>query len=318
LADNTLATGAPTPMKIRVNRGWKKFLRDRWLLLMMVPGIIYYVVFKFLPMYGVIIAFKKFNVYLGILKSPWVGFKHFVNFFNAPYFWQLIRNTMLINIYSLVFTFPMPIILAIAFNEIYRARLKKPLQSITFLPHFISTVVVTSLVLRFLAPTSGIVNKLLGYIGVEPVSFLTDPKYFRSIYIIMEVWKGVGWSSILFIAALSRIDTALYEAAVVDGSSKLQQQWYITLPSIIPTIVIMLILRVGHLLDLGAQTIILLYNPMIYETADVLSTFVYRRGIVNADFSYAAAVDLFTSVIGFVLIISSNKISKMVTDSGLW
>ncbi len=292
--------------------------RDRLLLFMLLPGILYFLIFKYAPMYGVLIAFQRYNLYKGIFHSEWVGFKYFIEFFQGPDMWRLIRNTLLINVYQLLFAFPAPIILALAFNELRNAWFKKISQTISFLPHFISIVVIAGLVVNFLSPSTGLVNKLLGLFGVNPISFLMIPDYFRTIFISMGIWKSVGWGTIIYLAAIAGINPELYEAASIDGASKLKKVWYVTLPGILPVIVILLILQLGDILSVGAESIILLYNPVTYETADVLSTYVYRRGLISGEFSFAAAVDLFNSVVGLILVFTANKISKKVTETSIW
>ncbi|MBD2865328.1 ABC transporter permease [Paenibacillus oceani] len=285
---------------------------------MLLPGILYFLVFKYAPMYGVVIAFQKYNLYKGIFQSEWVGFKYFIEFFQGPDMWRLIRNTLLINIYQLLFAFPAPIILALAFNELRKAMFKKVSQTISFLPHFISTVVIAGLVVNFLSPSSGIANKFLGFFDISPISFLLIPDYFRTIFISMGIWKSVGWGTIIYLAAIAGINPELYEAASIDGASKLKKVWYVTLPGIMPVIIILFILQLGDILSVGAESIILLYNPVTYETADVLSTYVYRRGLISGEFSFAAAVDLFNSVVGLILVFTANKISKKVTETSIW
>jgi putative aldouronate transport system permease protein len=301
-----------------LNQTLRLIKRDQLLLLMLLPGVIYFIVFKYAPMYGVVIAFQRYNLYKGVFHSEWVGFKYFIEFFEGPDIWNLIQNTLLINVYLLLFTFPAPVILALAFNELKKASFKKISQTISFLPHFISTVVIVGLVVNFLSPSSGIINKFLSLIDVEPISFLIIPEYFRTIFVSMAIWKGIGWGTIIFLAAISGINPELYEAASIDGANKLKKAWHVTLPGILPIIMILLILQLGDILSVGAESIILLYNPVTYKTADVLSTFVYRRGLVSGDFSFAAAVDLFNSVVGIVLVFTANKISKKLTETSLW
>lgn len=285
---------------------------------MLLPGIVYFLVFKYAPMYGVVIAFQRYNLYKGIFHSEWVGLKYFIEFFQGPDAWRLIRNTLLLNVYQLLFAFPAPIILALAFNELRKAWFKKISQTISFLPHFISTVVIAGLVVNFLSPSSGLVNKFLGLFGVDPISFLLMPDYFRTIFISMGIWKSVGWGTIIYLAAIAGINPELYEAASIDGASKLKKVWYVTLPGIMPVIIILFILNLGDILSVGAESIILLYNPVTYETADVLSTYVYRRGLISGEFSFAAAVDLFNSVVGLILVFAANKISKKATETSIW
>ncbi|RKN70063.1 sugar ABC transporter permease [Paenibacillus ginsengarvi] len=292
--------------------------RDRLLLFMLLPGILYFLVFKYAPMYGVVIAFQRYNLYKGIFHSEWVGLKYFIEFFQGPDAWRLIRNTLLLNVYQLLFAFPAPILLALAFNELRKAWFKKISQTISFLPHFISTVVIAGLVVNFLSPSTGLANKLLGLFGVSPISFMMMPDYFRTIFISMGIWKSVGWGTIIYLAAMAGINPELYEAASIDGASKLKKVWYVTLPGIMPVIIILFILQLGDILSVGAESIILLYNPVTYETADVLSTYVYRRGLISGEFSFAAAVDLFNSVVGLILVFAANKISKKATETSIW
>lgn len=307
-----------TIQKVTMNRTIQLIKRDRVLLLLLTPGLIYFLLFKYLPMYGIVIAFQDYSIFRGFFDSEWVGVKHFVQFFQSDNAWILIRNTLLINIYQIVFAFPAPIILALAFNELRNGPFKRISQTISFLPHFISIVVIAGLVLNFLSPKSGIVNKVMTSVGMEPIHFMLIPEYFRTIFVTMGIWQGIGWGTIIFLAAMSSINPELYEAASLDGASKLRKIWHVTLPGIIPVIVILFILKLGDMLSVGAEAIILLYNPVIYETADVLSTYVYRRGLLSGDFSFAAAVDLFNSVVGIVLIVTANSISRKVSETSLW
>ena len=268
-------------------------------------------------MYGIIIAFKDYNIVKGIVGSPWVGVKHFQKFLMDPYFWKLVRNTLAINIYGLVWGFPAPIILALLLNELRNQRFKRLVQSISYLPHFISTVVVCGMIVNFLS-TDGIVNQVIKSMGGKTIQFLMLPEWFRTIYIASGIWEGVGWGSIIYLAALTSVDEELYEAATIDGANRWKRLLHITLPGIAPTISIMLILNLGRLMSIGFEKIILLYNGSTYETADVISTFVYRRGLLGSDFSYATAVGLFQAVIGLILLYSANKISRKVSETGLW
>ncbi len=292
--------------------------RDRFFYILLIPFIAWYIVFAYKPMYGLQIAFKDFSVYKGIADSPWIGFDHFINFFQGPYFWRTIKNTLAISFLSIVWGFPAPIILALLLNEVRNAFFKKTVQTLTYLPHFISIVVVAGIVTNFLAPSSGLVNILLEKLGMEKIYFLTVPEYFRTIFISMNIWKETGFAAILYIAALSGINQELYEAAVIDGANKFKQLWHVTLPGILPTIMIMLILRVGHILDVGYEAIILLYQPATYETADVISTYMYRSGIREGNYDLTTAVGLFNSAIGLLMVIVANKLSKKYTESGLW
>lgn len=292
--------------------------RCRYLYLMIAPVFAYYLIFHYGPMYGTQIAFRNFNPFEGIWNSPWVGFKYFKQFFQSHYFGRLIRNTLLINIYDLAVGFPAPIILALMINEVRNKYFRRTVQTIVYLPHFISTVVVVGMINSFLSPRNGIINIILGFFGIEPIHFLQEPGWFRTIYVWSGVWQGAGWGAIVYLAALTSIDPQLYEAAIVDGASRWKRLIHITIPGIVPTIIIMLILRMGSMLSVGYEKIILMYNPMTYETADVISTYVYRRGIQGAEYSFSTAVGLFNSVINFAMLVTFNAISRKVSEISLW
>ena len=307
---------------VRVRRSsadeWKKDFKVNYTLYIMVlPVIIYYILFCYKPMYGALIAFKDFSPALGFNQSSWVGFKHFVNFFSDPYFGRIIKNTLSISISSLIFGFPAPIILALLLNEIYSNTFKRTVQTLTYLPHFISLVVICGLLKDFVS-AKGIVTSLLALFNGDSTNMLMKPNMFVPIYVISEIWQGVGWGSIVYLAALTSIDQELYEAAKIDGANKLKQIMNITIPGIVPTIVIMFILRMGTVLSVGFEKIILLYNPAIYETADVISSYVYRVGLQEQSWSYSTAVGLFNSVVNFVMLLSANWISRKVNDTSLW
>lgn len=314
----------PLPVAGRVGRGFfstqaRTVLKGRYVLLLLLPGLVYYVVFHYLPMYGVVIAFQDFRVTRGILRSPWVGLKWFIQFFRNPDFPNLIRNTLAINVIGLVLGFPAPIILAVMLTEVKNEGFKRTVQTVSYLPHFISTVIIAGMVVNFLSPRSGIVNILLNsLLGIKPIHFMAKPEYFWWIYTAMNIWKGVGWGSIIYIAAISGIDPCLYEAAIVDGAGRFGRIRHVTIPGILPTIAILLILSIGRMLDVGAESIILLYNPVVYETADVISTFVYRRGLLGGDHSFATAVSLFNSAVNLLLLIGANRLSRKITGSSLW
>ncbi|MEK3725332.1 ABC transporter permease [Paenibacillus sp. FSL H8-0034] len=291
--------------------------RSRYLYLIFFLPFCYYVCFHYWPMYGIIIAFKDYNIVKGITESPWVGLTHFKKFLNEEYFWKLVRNTLLINIYELFWAFPAPIILALLLNELKSKALKKFAQSVSYLPHFISTVVVCGMIVNFLT-LDGLVNQLITWFGLAPIQFLMKPEWFRTIFISSGIWQSIGWGSIIYLAALTAVDEELYDAAKIDGANRWKQLIHITLPEISPTISIMLILNIGRLMSIGYDKIILLYNGSTYETADVISTYVYRRGLLGSDFSYATAVELFQAVIGLVLLVSANRISKRISQTGLW
>ncbi len=307
-----------TQTKVKANKMLKVMYRNRQLYLMLIPFILFYLFFMYRPLWGLQIAFKNFNLFKGMYESEWVGFKHFIDFFSGPYFFRLLKNTLLINIYLLIFGFPLPIILALMINQVRHMRFKKFVQTAIYLPYFISTVVVAGIVTNFLAPSDGIFNIILSKLGCEKVYFLTKPEYFRSIYTAMDVWKGTGYGTIIYLAALAGIDMNLYEAAEIDGASKWRQLLHITLPSIAPTIIIMLILRLGSMLNVGFESIILLYQPSTYETADVISTFVYRTGLEEGRYDFATAVGLFNALVSFVLVWLANRVSRKVSDTSLW
>ncbi|MBI2941577.1 MAG: sugar ABC transporter permease [Chloroflexi bacterium] len=300
---------------------WRVLVRDvkrnRYIYLMLAPVVAYYLVFYYGPMYGAQIAFRDFNPAQGIWSSPWVGLANFQGFFNGFYFWRLVRNTLLINVLDVLLGFPAPIILALLLNEIRSNAFKRTVQTITYMPHFISLVVVVGFILDFLA-RDGLVNNLLGAFGVQPVPFMQRPEWFRFIYVGSGIWQNVGWGSIIYLAAMSNIDPTLYEAAMVDGAGRFRQLWHITLPGITSIIVILLILRLGAMMTVGYEKVILMYNPMTYETADVISTYVFRKGILETNYSYSAAVGLFNSIINFGLLVIANSISRRINQASLW
>lgn len=294
-----------------------RVVQNRQLYVLLFPTLLFYLVYCYLPMFGNIMAFQDYNLAQGITGSEWVGFEHFKDFLTDSYFWRLIRNTLSINILGLIFSFPAPIILALLLNEIKCETYKKSVQVITYMPHFISMVVIAAMVLDFVS-ADGIINDIRELFGLEKVMFMTNPDNFYPIYIISDIWQTVGWGSIIYIAALSGLDQQLYEAATTDGAGRFQKLWHITIPGILPTIMILLILRIGQMLDVGFEKVMLLYNETIYEKADVISTYVYRRGIKDMEYSYSTAVGLFNSVFNFLLLVFANQLSRKLTDSSLW
>lgn len=286
---------------------------------MLIPVVVYYVIFNYGPMYGLVIAFKDFEPTKGISGSEWVGFEHFVRFFRLSDFKRLMSNTISINIQSLVLGFPAPIIFALLLNEIRKQHFKRVVQTFTYIPHFISLVVMCGIIRDFFSG-DGVINQLVATLGLESLPFFTDPKYFQAIYIWTDIWQGFGWGSIIYLAALSGIDPSLYEAAEVDGANRLRRMWHVTLPGIAPTIIIMLILRMGGMMSLGADKIILLYNSSIYETSDVIASYIYRVGIASSvpQYSFTSAVGLFNSLINCVLLVAVNRISRAVSETNLW
>lgn len=292
--------------------------KDKYLWLLIIPGIVYYLVFLYAPMCGLVISFENYSPFRGVLGGPWVGFKWFEQFFNSQFFWRLMKNTILLNIYSLLWGFPAPIIFALLLNEARNRRFKRISQTMSYLPHFVSTVVIVGIIFNLLDPDQGLINMAIEALGGESVNFISDPRWFRTVYIASGIWQEIGWGCIIYLAALAGIDPQLYEAATVDGASKLRQIWHITLPGIVPTIIIMLILSMGNMFSVGYEKIILMYNPNNYSTADVINTYVYRRGVVGSEYSFGTAVGLFQSAISFMLVILVNKISRKVSDISLW
>ncbi|MDQ0900661.1 sugar ABC transporter permease [Paenibacillus sp. V4I7] len=293
-------------------------LKRHWTIyLMALPVIAYYLIFHYGPMYGLQIAFKEFTPAKGIWGSPWSGFKHFESFFNGIYFWRLIKNTVLINLFELMFGFPAAIVLALLLNEIRNSIFKRFVQTISYLPHFISIVVVAGMMIDFLSRT-GLINQIIGAFGIEPIDFLKESGWFRFLFVSSGIWQGVGWGSIIYLAAIATIDPSLYEAARMDGANRWKQTLHITLPGIMPTIVILFILQMGNMLTVGSEKVLLLYNPLTYETADVISTYVYRKGVLEASYSFTAAVGLFNSIISFILIVSANSFVKRISENKLW
>jgi putative aldouronate transport system permease protein len=268
-------------------------------------------------MYGVVLAFKKFDISLGIIDSPWVGFRYFEEFFINPYSWTLIWNTVALRLWHLGLGFPAPVVLALLLNEIRQERFKRMVQTASYLPHFISLVVVCGMVVTFLA-SDGPINSIITFFGGQSIQWLQRPEWFRPIYIISGIWQDAGWTSVIYLAALTGINPDLYEAAVMDGANRFQRLLYITIPGIAPTVMIMFLLRVGQLLTMDFQRVLLLYTPSTYETADILGTYIYRRGIIGADFSFATAIGLFQSLVGLVFLLGSNSIAKKLGQTSLW
>ncbi|UQZ85948.1 putative multiple-sugar transport system permease YteP [Paenibacillus konkukensis] len=292
-------------------------VKHKYVYFMLLPVLVYYFLFHYVPMAGAIIAFKNYTPARGIMDSPWVGLANFKDFFESVYLWRLVRNTLTINLYELLIGFPAPIILALLLNEVRSRMFKRTVQTITYLPHFISVVVAVGMVLDFFS-SDGIINALVAKLGGEPVSYMTEPNLFYSIFVGSNVWQHLGWKSIIYLAALSAIDPALYEAANVDGAGRWAKLRHITLPGITPIIVIMLILQIGSMMTVGFEKVMLMYNPSIYETADVISTFVYRKGLQDMNYSYSTAVGLFNSAINFTLLILANTISRKISENSLW
>lgn len=302
--------------------GAKKNLRlitSRWqLYLFMLPAIIYTAIFSYKPMYGILIAFKNFSIKKGIMGSDWVGFANFERLFNSYWFPIILKNTLTLSILSLLIGFPMPIILALLLNELRNAKFRKTVQTVSYAPHFISTVVMCGIITMFLDPRSGIINHILGLFGTGPLYFMQQSDWFKWIYVLSGVWQGVGWGSIIYYAALAGVDQALLEAAEMDGANRFQRIWHVNLPEILPTIVVMFVLQCGNLLSVGYEKAYLLQNDMNLMGSEIISTYVYKVGLEQFDFAFSTATGLFNTVVNCVLIIAANTLSKKLTDNGLF
>lgn len=297
---------------------WRGYWKYRYLTLLLIPVIAYFIIFKYMPIYGLSIAFKDFKILQGINGSEWNGLVTFEKLFSKPNFWLVFRNTVIIGAYQFIFGFPAPIIFALLLNEVRNSRFKKTVQTISYLPHFVSWVVLAGLFTQFLSPSTGPINRLIMQMGGTPIYFLADKSWFRSILVITNIWKSIGWGSIIYLAALSNVDPELYEAAEIDGAGRLCKALHITLPSIMPIVTIMLIMQSGKLLSDNFDQVFNLYNPAVYEVADVISTYTYREGIGSMQYSYATAVGLFKNVISFAMVLGTNWISKHVNEYGIW
>ncbi|MFC7681380.1 ABC transporter permease [Paenibacillus sp. GCM10028914] len=315
-------------MKSRTNklpsRGgyWPRLWSDIWkewdLYLLLVPGILFILLFKYTPMYGIVIAFKDFNIFTGFADSPWVGWKHFEKLFTSPDFALVFKNTVIISLLKILILFPLPIVIALMLNEMKKMIFKRTIQTVIYLPHFLSWVIVSGLFIDLLSTNGGLVNKLLVSLNLEPIAFFLDNSVFRSVLVTSAGWKETGWSTIVYLAAFSTIDPVLYEAAKIDGAGKWKQLWHITLPGIAPIIILMFILRLGNILEAGTEQILVMYNPVVYKVSDVIGTYVYRQGLGNQDYSFTTAVGLFEAIISFTLVIVGNSLSKKYLQRGIW
>jgi putative aldouronate transport system permease protein len=296
-------------------KSWQK----NWdLYLLLLPVIAYFLIFKYGPMYGVQIAFKEYNPVNGFLGSPWVGFKHFARFFNSYNFWEIIRNTIGISLYQLAVGFPAPILLALMINEVENKWFKKAVQTITYAPHFLSTVVIVGMLTLFLSPRNGLVNQAIMAWGGKSIYFMAEAAWFKTLYVFSGIWQNIGWGSIIYIATLAGIDVQMYEAASIDGANKLQRLIYMTIPCLMPTVVIMLIMEFGHIMNVGFEKVFLMQNDLNISASRVISTYVYAVGIQGYQFSYSAAIDFFNAIINFGLLIAVNKFAKQMTETSLW
>ncbi|MFE5324050.1 ABC transporter permease [Paenibacillus sp. NPDC056579] len=319
--DSALPAGQRRTAQVRyrpAHARLRNILRDKWLYFMLLPGVAYFIIFKYVPMYGIVMAFQDYKPYLGFMNSPWVGLKHFERFFSEPQFWMLFRNTVLLALYNLIFFFPLPIVLALMLNEIRLERFKRFIQTLVYVPHFVSWVVVVGIFYMLLTTENGIVNELIFRLTGEKIAFLLEPEWFRTMIVTQSIWKEVGWGTIIFLAALSGVDMQLYEAARMDGAGRWRQLWHITLPAIRSTIVILLILRLGNFLDSGFEHIFLMLAPTNREVGEVFDTYVYVKGLTQAQYSYSAAVGLFKSAVGLVLVLGSNWLAKKFGQEGVY
>ncbi|WP_224722318.1 ABC transporter permease [Paenibacillus vietnamensis] len=310
--------GGGKPLSTRLEAAWKHIKRDKQLLLLFIPCILFYLLFRYGPLYGLILAFKDYSVFSGVWGSDWVGLKHFDKFFTSRDFWLLFKNTLLLGFYTLIFGFPFPILLAILLNEVRIGWFKKSVQTFSYLPAFLSVVIICSMIIDFLSPNNGLLNQLLAVLGFEKKYFLVDPGWFRPIYVISEIWGTMGYEAIIYLAAIAGINPTLYEAARVDGASRFGMMRHITLPGLLPTLLVMFILKTGSMIRIGYEKVLLLYNPMTYDVADVFSTYVYRKGLLESNYSYAAAVGMFEALVAMLMLLSANFLSKRIGGNGLW
>jgi putative aldouronate transport system permease protein len=305
-----------------VSRMDLKTLRYMWkyrtLYFLALPAVIYFIVFKYTPMLGAVIAFKDYSIFKGIIKSPWVGLKHFKDMFEYPDFLSTFANTLLINLYDLFFAFPAPIILALLLNELRNAKFKRIVQTVIYMPHFLSWVIVSGVVIGLLSPSSGAVNSILGWVGVEPIYFMGENSYIRSIIIGSGLWRDIGWGTIIYLAALAGVNPDLYEAADIDGANRWQQTIAITIPSILPTVMILFLLKIGNFMEFGFERVFVFLNPLNVQNGEIIDTYVYKAGLLQQQYSYTTAVGLFNSVIGLILVFIANRLSKKATGEGLF
>ena len=302
----------------RKGRRWRLIRGNLDMYLLLLPGIVFLLLFKYTPMYGVLIAFQDFNIFSGISGSEWVGMDQFQKLIHSDDFIRVLVNTLLISLYKIVLLFPIPIVIALFLNEVRKMFFKRTIQTIIYLPHFLSWVIISGLFVTILSPTGGLVNELIQALGGQPISFLTDNDFFRSVVVFTAGWKEIGWNAIVFIAAVAGIDQEQYEAAAIDGAGRIRQMISISLPGIMATIVLMFILRIGSLLEAGTEQILTMYNPLVYKSGDVIGTYVYRMGLGQQDYSFSTAVGLFNSAVGFLLIVVGNRLSRKFLQRSIW
>lgn len=303
---------------IRRKQIWAGIKTNKILYLMILPGILYFVIFKYLPMAGLVIAFQDYQPYLGVLESPWVGMKHFVRLFTEPTFYMLLKNTLILFGLNIFIFFPLPIILSLMLNEVRNRYFKAGIQTLIYIPHFMSWVIIVSISYVFLNVDGGIINELLASLGFNKISFLTSPDWTRTIYIGQVIWKELGWSTIIYLAAITAVDTQLYEAAEMDGAGRLRKTWHVTLPAIRPVIIVLLILKIGSTLDLGFEHVYLLLNSLNRQVAEIFDTYIYTAGLRNGQLSFSTAVGLFKGLVGLFLVILANKLAKKFGEDGVY
>lgn len=297
---------------------WDMIKRDRFLLLLAAPGLLYFLIFKYLPMWGLIIVFQEYSPYDGIIGSQWVGFEHFIRFFSHKDFFLLLRNTLAISMFNLVFFFPLPIILSLMLNEVVNSKFKRIIQTVVYLPHFLSWVIIFGITYLLLSQSEGLVNKMIEAMGFKSIDFLANSSIFWILVTIQAIWKECGWGTVIFLASIAGVDPNLYEAARMDGANKLRQMWHVTLPAIRPTIIVLLILRMGNIIDVSFEHIYLMMNGAVSNVADVFDTYVYRVGIRQGQYSYSAAIGFFKSIVGFIMVLITNKLSKVFGEEGIY
>jgi putative aldouronate transport system permease protein len=300
------------------NSKFLRILRNYDLYLLLAPTLLYFAIFHYGPMYGIQIAFKEFMASRGITGSPWVGFDHFERFFKSYQFWTVIKNTVGISLYQLAVAFPIPIMLALLLNQLTSQRFKRLVQTVTYAPHFISTVVMVGMIFLFLSPRHGLINKAIVALGFEPIFFMGSPEWFKTVYVWSGIWQNAGWAMIIYLAALSAINPDLHEAAMMDGASKLRRIWHIDLPGILPTIMILLILDIGNLMSIGFEKVFLMQTPLNLDSSEIIATYVYKVGLLQVQYSYSAAIGLFNNVINFILLLTVNQLAKKLRQTSLW
>lgn len=313
----TIRAAARRAAKIKRSSAMREVMNDKYLYLMLLPGLLYFLIFKYAPLYGIVIAFKDYNIFRGVWESEWVGWQNFREVFQYADFWKVLRNTLLISVYKIIFGFPAPIVVALLLNELGNRFFKRAIQTILYLPHFISWVVISGIILAIMSPNNGVVALGYEWFGNEPRNLLADPHLFRSILVASDIWKDLGWGTIIYLAALTQVDPSLYEAAIVDGAGKWKQIWHITLPSIRNVIVLLLILRIGFLMNAGFEQIYVMSNPAVIEVTEILDTFVFKYGLQQGNYSFATVVGVFNSVIALVLVLGAQWVSKLFGEEGL-